>query len=473
MLVFKLSVALFFLLSILSETNRKPAAPPVAPAPVETTATTTEAAPSEPTTTEAAVPAKPAAAEARLPGTYALFEEPVESARYEVPSSALATWRGFASRKPALLLFSKHPFLDPLADNLREDVRALLSNGTAEDINRRGRLRAADPVFFPPNTVSAAIEGRLISELVYVYPTSRPVAEFSLPDFQRRALGAGFLTEAEALALTLQDGVISGTVRGIPFRCVHPEALPKIDAPVLVHIDLGYFESLYANDIKTPVYGLIYDLSKALRAAAYPVLAVSLSYSNQETGFSLDSRFIISDLAELLRHPEWLTQEVPASWTLRSQALFASTMFAESTSLELTAEAAQINPDDPAALYHQALVLFRQEQPDEAFVLLDQAVALDAGYALAYIDLAETGLESGQWEKALELLGKAAQHFPDDPFIRMRQADILIRHDRGQEALPLLRDLRQLPWSPVHYYGIPGYLKEMQAAAEGQTGKTP
>ena len=401
--------------------------------------------------------------------TRALFQKPVEPGIFELSSGALVLWRNFADQKPALVLFSTHPFLDPLGAAEQEAIVKFVKTATPAELVRRSRLNAPDTIFVPPQTVSAAIESGMIGELVFVQPTTREVEKFSLVNFQKRAFAAGFLNEKEALALTLKDGIISGTVRGIPFRCVHPETLPQIDRPVIVHVDLGYFMDVYINDVKTPMYNLLYQTARSIRDAGWQALAATLSFSNQEAEFSLDTRFIISDLAVLLLHPELLEGGTPPSWELRSNARLASAMFDETTASELTAKAVAVAPDDPAALYALSQRKFVERQPDEAFALLDRAVALDPGYALAYVDLGETALATGREAKAEELLKKAIKYFPNNPFIRITLADLLIQTDRSAEALPLIRKLQQLPWSLTAHPGVPPLLKEMAATAIEQS----
>lgn len=396
--------------------------------------------------------------------TTLIFKEPTQPSSYELPSGALATWRDFAAVKPVLLLFSAHPFLDPLRPGTNEELRQLVLNGTPAEIDRRGRLLNANPAFLPPQTLSVAIAADLFSEIVYVMPTTGKIEDFPVQNIRKRMIAHGFMTEKEAAALILKDGVISGTLRGLPFRCVHPDALPAIDRPVVLHVDLGYFKDLYVNEVRTPVYGLIYQFATTVRDRGYTVLAVTLSYSNQEAGFSLESRFMISNLADVLRRPTLLEGNTPPSWELRSSALYASTMFAESRANELIEQAAKTSPEDPAALHALALLQFRQNQPDQAFVTLDRAVALDRGYALEYSELAARGLELGQWTKAIELLRKSAEHFPENDIVRIRLADTLIQRGRVKEARPVLADLMKRHWSPIYHPGVSDLLKEMMEA---------
>lgn len=397
-----------------------------------------------------------------------LFKESVEPEIFELPSGALSTWRKFSAEKPALLLFSAHPFLEQVPAGDREEVRQLVRNGTVGDIIRRGRLNVADTALISPQTVSAAIDAGLIAELIYVLPTSRKLAEMSLTDFQQRAFSAGFLTEKEALALTIKEGIITGSVRGLPFRCVHPEALPKINRPVIVHLDLGYFKNLYVNEVKTPAYALLYQTATALRSAAYPVLSITLSYSNQEADYSLESRFLISNLSDLLRRPALLDGGTPASWQLRSDALYAGAMFATDKAMELSIKAAETNPDDPAALYLLSLIQLEQRQSAAALATLDRAVALDPGYALNYLDLADAWLQSpghNSTVQVLALLNKANAAFPENPFILIQIADLLIGSGKEKEGLSIVQSLKQLSWSPTYHPKTAYLLAEMAKAA--------
>lgn len=447
-------------------------APATAPTPVPVlTPEPTAEKHSVPTVTTATAPAAAKQVRQNKPTfpTHALFKEPVEPQVFELASGALVIWRNLADQKPALVLFSVHPFLEPLPESERKSIRNFVRTASPAELVRRGRFNVPDTAFVPPQTVSAAIASGLIGELIFVLPTTRTVDQVSLPSFQQKAFAAGFLSEKETLALKLQDdGVISGRVRGIPFRCVHPDALPSISRPVIIHVDLSYFKDLYVNDVKTPLYNLIFQTAQSIRNAGWKSLAATLSYSNQEAEFSLETRYLISNLATLLLHPDLLESNPPLSWQLRADASLANATFAEETAQELIAQAVEVAPDDPDALYALSLQKFQQKQPDEAFALLDRAVAIDPGYALAYLDLAETGIELGQVKKAEELFNKAASIFPHNPFIRIKLAHLLIEGNRGTEAIPLLRELQQLPWSSTYHPETTRLLKQMLDYATGQ-----
>lgn len=394
------------------------------------------------------------------------FRAALEPNLYELPSGALATWRNFAAQKPTLVLFSAHPLLDPIPAERKEQIHDLLVKSDEKEIVRRCRMLSNEPVVLPPETLSAALDNDLFSEVVLVVPSLGKPEDINLEKTRIRFQQAGFLTEDESNKLALSDGVIRGTVRKLPLLIVHPDRLPQLVKPIILHIDLSYFREMYVNEVKTPSYDLLLQLATKVREAAYPALAVTLSFSNQEVGFSLESRFLIRDLDTVLRKPELLEGNPPPSWELRAKALYATAMFAESEARELTLQAANKNPDDAAALYALALDMFKQRQAEAGFSTLDQAVALDQGYGLEYLELAQQGLSMGQTEKSIELMGKAANALPDNLFVRIELANQLIQASRVKEARPLIAELIKLDWSKTFHPQVPQYLQQMKEAAE-------
>lgn len=397
------------------------------------------------------------------------FRDPVIPQLFELPSGALSVWRKFGKYQPALMILTSHLLLDPIADSHRAGIDELLRSGTDAEIIRRGQLTVADPAFYSSEVVSIGIEKQLFSEIILVIPTTVDKDKVSLTDFQAQLINSNFLTKKESQSLTLQDGVISGTIRGIPLRIAHPDALPQIDKPIILHVDLGYFKNMYIDEVKTPLYALLFQMASKIRDKGYQALAVTMSFSHREIfDYSLETRFMLRDLAELLRNPQTLAGSIPRSWTLRSAALYARIMFLENKAKELTAQAAMADPSDPAAVYMQALELLQQKRLQEGFTALDRAVALDPGYGLAYEQLATHGLEIGQQGRSIELLNKAVKIFPENPFLRLDLADLLIQGGQGAKALPLLENLSRLPWSKTFYSNIPAQLEAMIKVAKEQ-----
>jgi hypothetical protein len=404
--------------------------------------------------------------------TRKLLREPLEAQRFELPSEALQIWRRYQTIKPALVLYSIHPFLQPLEPRQRREVAALLTKGKTEDFYRRGTIARSNPALSPLQTLSAALAAGYFSEVIWFFPTRADLADFSPENFRQEMAKAGFIDPSEAPDLhLLEEGIIGGILRGVPLRIFHPlAALPKLARPALIHLDLGYFQGLYQNEVSTPVYTLLHETALSLRDANYRALDISLSYSTEGGNFALATRFLIDALAQLLHQPELLDGELPEPWRFRSEALYARAMYQESEAQKLVAAAAAKYPEDPSLLYDNLQLLLQNGQEEEGFRLLDRIVQLDPGYAEEYLALAETGVDKGWLDKSLQLIDKALACYPDNPFIRLYKIDVLRQAGRTSETLPVITALQDLNWSKVFFPEMGQRLNEMAAATRAAIG---
>jgi hypothetical protein len=388
--------------------------------------------------------------EQKLPTPELLFGEPVTAHRFELPTEALQVWRQTRSVKPALVLFSVHPFLDRIEDERKAEVADLIRNGKADTFKKRGSFFRVNPALVSTQALSAAIENALFSEIIWILPTRASIEELSLDILRKQVTDAGFLTRQEGDKLFLAEGVASGTVRGLPFRMVHPDTLPELDKPVVVHVDTGYFKGMFKNEVATPLYDILHQTISRIMQAEWQVYSTTLSYSTVERMFSLDVRFLVTVLAKIIEDPQ-LLQKMPEAWQLHGDAMYIGNMYMEKKSRDVIEEAAVTAPEDPIIVYALSQVRFQQGRAKEAFTLLDKAVELDPGYGTAYLELSDTGREMGQLDKALELQRKAARIYPENPFIQINEADILIQMQKTGKAIRIIEKLQTLPWSDYYH----------------------
>jgi len=379
---------------------------------------------------------------------------------FELPSEVLQIWRHGRSARPALVLFSIHPLLERIGNEQKEVVRNLIATGSAEDFRQRGSFFRIDPALVPSQTVSAAIDSNLISELIWVIPTRIDIDEFSLEVLRKQLVDAGFLTGEEGTALTYDSGVARGNVRGIPFRAVHPDAMPDLEKPVILHVDTGFFKGMYKNEIATPLYDILIQTVMRISQNNWQVYLATLSYSTEEQEFSLDVRFMISALARLITTPA-LVQKMPTEWRLHSEAMYLGNMYMESKAHDLIEEAFVAAPEDPAMVYALSRARFQQGRNDEAFSLLDKAVEFDPGYGVAYLSLVQSGINKEQFDKALELQRKTINLHPENPFLKIDEAAILIKMHKRDAATLIINDLQKLPWSPWLHGNVKDDLRSM------------
>lgn len=427
----------------------------------------------KPETPVAATPA-PAAAVASQPtaaAAGAIFASPIEPDLFEQPTDALVRWRQFRDAKPTLVLLSFDPFLQPLSKELHSEAVALAKSGSAAELSARARIFRANPTLLPTQTLSAALEAGLFSRICWVFPSTVKPEDLTLELFRKQMTDAKFFSETEAAGLTLADGIYSGTLRGIPFQALHPWALPKLEGPLLLHIDLSYFRGLYKDTATTPIYQLLHQTATALRDSGWQPEAVTLSFSTEEGAVSLDTRFLLRDLAFLLRQPAILDGEPPEHWNQRAEAFFGVDVFTAEKMVELVEKMVAQAPEDPSVQYDHYTTLFAAKKLEPAVAALDRAVAGDPGYAYAYAELAQIAIKDRNAKAALDLLKKASAGYPENPFIPLQMADIYIGSGQPQEALKILQPMKQLPWSKSYHDDIPELLQRMSTDAQALQSK--
>ncbi len=391
--------------------------------------------------------------------------QPLDPQLVELSTHALPYWRTLREKKPVLVLMSFDPFLQPIPGQLRSRAKELVLTGSNDDIDLHGSYPRPDPVIMPTQTLTAALQAELFSRVYWIFPSKVDPSELNVGTFRKQMVDADFMTEQEAERFFLENGRYVGRLRGTPFEAVHPAQFPYFEGPMVLHIDLSFFRGLYENEIKTPLYDLIHQNATRVLDSGWQPLALTLSYSTLHGAISLDTRFVLSNLAQVLRDSSLLTGDMPEPWRLRAEALYAADMYTESKSLELYREAAHLAPEDPAVIYDLFQSHLLARETDKALTALGQAVARDPGYGAAYLSLAEMALNDGNLEMALRLLEKGAQVFPANPFLDIQRADLLLAAGRPGEALALLNPLLEKQWSPTYHPDIPDFLVEMRHAA--------
>jgi len=394
------------------------------------------------------------------------FRTPCHPVMAELPSEVLPDWDRASPQGKTLVLFSLHPFLLPLSPGQQESIAKALASDDSEIFRQRGTLLHHDPLLSPVQALSAAIALRLFDRIIWIIPRKPGDGDLSLEILRQQLTAAGFFTGDEAEFLKLRAGEVTGRIRGVPIRMIHSDRLPELDGPVVVHIDLSFFKGLYKNEIATPLYTLVHDLALQIRKQQWPVSLVSLSYSTLEHQVSLNVRFLLHDFATLLQRPDLLDGEMPRLWQQRNAALNAGSMYRERTSRKLFMGLADTAPSNAGAWFDRSRTQFQEGLIKEAFSSLDRAVQLDRGYAVEYLDLAEKGANHGDLPKAIELLEKAERALPQNSFVPLLRADLLIRAGHADLAGPILEKISRWRWSPQFHPEVPAQLETMQQQAK-------
>ena len=88
--------------------------------------------------------------------------------------------------------------------------------------------------------------------LAWAFPRKDLDQAATLETLRGQLVDNRLIDDKEAASMRLEGKVFTGTLRDRPFQAAALAHLPTPPGPLLVHIDLGYFQKLYKNEIATP-----------------------------------------------------------------------------------------------------------------------------------------------------------------------------------------------------------------------------
>ena len=392
--------------------------------------------------------------------TSPLLHAPTTLQRYETPTQALLQWYALRDARPTLLLYSNDPLLQSTDPAIQENLLGRLADHDQAAL----RFDNANPALLPEMTLRAALDAGLFSAVYWVMPTSGEMSELSVEAFRTQMGQFGAASDAEVRSFTMRDGVISGTIRGVPFHALHPQATIAIRGPAVVHFDLSFLSPLYKGEIKTPIHALIFQSLKHLRDQRVKALSVSFSYSQVDGKVSLGSRFIGDVFNQVFKQPEILDKQLPTAWQLRANALYLRKLIMAQKARDTLLQLKNVNNEDPSidyALYKVSREIKTERQA--ALGHLAKAVQGDSVYALEYLILAPVANEKRFHDEALRVLRLAHEALPDNPFVTLELARALIANDQSSNAEQFVRKLLELNWSAFFYPDMKKSLQKMLA----------
>jgi tetratricopeptide (TPR) repeat protein len=376
----------------------------------------------------------------------------------EHPAAALPFWRDQSEERPTLLLVANDPFLERIPETLATAVGELLEKGGAEEIVLKSSPQSPDPLLLPSMTVRAALKAGWFGKVVWLLPNRAEQEEHSADTIRQQHLDIGAASDTEAASFTLVEGQLLGTIENVPWLVTPAHLFTGTPEPVVIHFDLGLVKTFYRNEVKTPLYPTLAELLEPLRRARLTALAVTVSLSQLTGEVPLDTRFIGFDLATFVAEPQRFEAPLAESWRRRSDALYLQNFFQKEKILALYLEMAAAEPENASVDFGLYQIGRQMKNDEQALAYLDAAVKNDPVYAVEYLELAQQTLHQQRFEPALELMAKAAAALPDNPFIALQRARLLLAQGRKGEALALFQGLRRLPWSPVYYPDLPAQL---------------
>ena len=383
-----------------------------------------------------------------------LLTEPAELTTVEMPGDVLPVWRQWREQRPTLVIFAKEPMLMEIEPQTIETLDNLINQAGPEQFLRGSRLQKAEPVFLPEQTLTAALRHDFFSKVIWVAPPPKPDEEISQETFLKQVQDHGILSADEIASLEIGEHFYEGIRRGTPFQISIDGSLPRLEGPVVVHIDMNFFMALYDSEVRTPIFTLLHDTLSALRITNWPTLVTTLTLATEEGATPLEMRFIKTLLTEIFAEPQRLDADLPEAWDLLREARYLETFFQPERVIDLYLRMEQLRPNDAAVKFDIYRILYTLKDREEAFGYLDRAIALDPGFAVEYLNRAVQAVSKEQYQDALAFLEKAMKLMGDNPFLRMEAVKVMRTLGRDEEADRELSRLRTLPWSPIYYPNI-------------------
>jgi tetratricopeptide (TPR) repeat protein len=402
-----------------------------------------------------------------------LFSEPIEATLVETATAALPTWRKSRHELPTLVLLSNNPFLQTIPAPLQKEADRLVLSADQAEFEKKSVYQSADPVLMPPMAVSAALQAKLFNQVIWVLPLAAEIP-INASAIGPQLLTAGDISEAEAKTLKQEGETLSGQIRNTPWTICRIDSLPALDGPVVLHIDLSYIKALYKTEITTPVYTILGKIGRKLQEAQWQAVAATVSTSNLSGDISLKTRFLGKDMVSMLANPDLLDAEaIPELWNQRSKVLYLDNLFQPEKILDIYLELEKHYPESASIKYGLFDISGQLKAPDKALQYLSEAVATDPIYGLEYLNLSERAFNQGKIQAAMDMLNKASETFPDNPFITLKKVGLYKETGGMALAAPLIEELQQLSWSKVYDPNMADFLATLAEEAKKAQEQVP
>ncbi len=393
----------------------------------------------------------------------------------ELPGEALPVWRTTRGNKPTLLLLAGNPMMQAPPAKLKVRIEKLLDESVASELVRQADpVRNPNPLLLPDMTVDVALRAGWFSELVWVVPHTDEHDDLSGTMLRDQLRAAGLINEEESIGLVTDNGtLLSGRLRGVPFRAVTLDTLPHITTPVVLHVDQNWFRDSYRTEIATPMLGLLFNTLGRLREHELSIVAATFCAGNLDHRISLDVRFAKDLLVQAFNDPGILDQAPPQSWQWIKEILYLQNFMQKEMVRERSQQIVAISPEKAWVHFVAYRAAADMRESSNAMSHLAEAVRLDPVYALEYRELMQRAYDFGDLKGAMRMLEHAGRVLSDNLEIRLEMAWLANDMNDYGRAKNIVRELLELEWSDIYFPQTPDYLRDFLAHLDRSTLEMP
>jgi tetratricopeptide (TPR) repeat protein len=365
-------------------------------------------------------------------GAPALGRDALEVHRFEDHNEALAHWARQGIRDAVLVNLDAHDDMRVIPDS-RISLLRLLYEQDAADLLSHARTGGESSLYHVGNFIYAASRLGIVGKVFWVIPFSyfeEPDPDVALREFLRRYA----FPEEDIRSFHLKDGLFQGLFQGIPLVICDVHALPEVDSPLILSVDVDFFPPFArarGMDLTTAVYSVVGELFKK----EYRVKDAFVAYSVNGGYLSPLHRWAGDLCRGLLEQPERI--RVPPSsrfhWKQRAETLYEEDK-AEAL-LNVSLNALERLPGDPGLKLYAAFGSLGLGDTDRAYFHAKTACLEDSGYCAGLADIGQCLIDQGRLDEALPFFEAAYSLQPDMNYRLKNLADALEEAGRKREAL--------------------------------------
>ncbi|MBI5640953.1 MAG: tetratricopeptide repeat protein [Nitrospirae bacterium] len=359
---------------------------------------------------------------------------PTDISLMDEHSRAFLVWAAKGVKGRTVIHIDAHDDYRFIDDEKIRETQSLLERKQTELIGKR-LDSGADELMNMGNYLYAAYRTGMITEIYWIYTSESMKNDRMLPWVKEMLMAKGYPREEIQNTFGLRNGLIKGTIYGIPFTVCVLEDLPTFRDPVLLDIDIDFF----VNDIRqAPPKTLVSSIKKFRE----DMLKAKLKFDIATIAFSLNLDFTPLEykhlgyaVKRLLENPsEELTSEGWKSFMLLSEADMHYRNGQVQTSIDTLLKVLRANPADSAAHYYLAYLHTLSGQYKSALPHAVEAAKEDQDYSRGLAHLANL-ISEKDYNAAMTFLNKAEEMAPGSSHAAKVRGDIYFNQGLYQKAL--------------------------------------
>jgi tetratricopeptide (TPR) repeat protein len=255
-----------------------------------------------------------------------------------------------------------------------------------------------------------------LKELVVLLPSEKPLGADAL-DGIRLSLADEGVSPTDIETFAFDNGVIRGTLGGIPCSLSALPGIPADPRPCTLVIDTHFLLGVYKSEASMPMVELARKLIVTLRSRKIDASFVLLLDAVLRADFPLEHADLAMMLREMAVLPNDFNEMLPEKWRMRKRADLLYFFLQTEEASDLYRKWLALEPRDASAPYRLALLAARDLDVDRSLRWMNRAASEDPAFKRGYQELARLFGEKKRPEAAERILWSGLAKFPKDPLL--------------------------------------------------------